>query len=249
MPRIRRSVSESGIYHVVIRGCGRQLIFSDDSDRAKFLSLVEEKIVARGLDVLAWCLMDNHVHLVLEDPAGDLSAAMHALNTAYARYFNAKTGHVGDVFQGRFHSDPVETDAYLLCAIRYVHENPQVAGIMRAEQYPWSSYRGYLMGHRLLTPDRLFTVIGGRENFEAFSKETPNCEIQARLTQGCRDGNASEIARIALGGMDPAAIKGLAEQKRVEAITRLGNIGLSAYRIERLTGIGRTLVRRILSQH
>jgi len=69
------------------------------------------------------------------------------------------------------------------------------------------------------------------------------------LIQGCRDGDASEIARIALGGMDPAAVKGLAEQKRAEAIARLGCIGLSAYRIERLTGIGRTLVRRILSQH
>lgn len=246
MPRTSRQVSKTGIYHVVIRGCGRQVIFTDDSDRKKFLALIEEKIIAKGLDVLAWCLMDNHVHLVVEDPSGELSAAMHALNTAYARYFNVKTGHVGDVFQGRFHSDPIESEAYLLSAVRYVHNNPEVAGVMRADLYAWSSYRGYLTGHRLLKPDRVLAIIGGRRNFEAFSREANAFDAEARLIRGCSDGDTMEAARVALGGLSPMEVKGLPERERDEAVRRLGKIGFGPYRIERLTGIGRTLVKRIL---
>ena len=99
MPRVARQIAGSGFYHVTCRGNGRQLLFEDDEDRRHYLVLLENKARSHEVAVLAWCLMDNHVHLLLDDPKNEVSHMMHGLTTAYAQYFNSKTGHVGAVFQ------------------------------------------------------------------------------------------------------------------------------------------------------
>lgn len=126
----RRLTAEPGFYHVTLRGNGKQIIFEDDADRQRFLMLMSERFADAGLGVLAWCLMDNHIHLLLRDDRGALSSAMRGVASMYARYFNTKTGHRGHVFQGRFQSRAVEDESYLLEAIRYVLNNPAAAGII-----------------------------------------------------------------------------------------------------------------------
>ena len=128
MPRRARRSSESGYYHVMLRGNGRQVIFEDDLDRREFLRELSETMAQSGVSIVAWCLMSNHVHLLLADEQGSLSTAVHHLATRYARHFNRRTGHVGSVFDGRFKSVPVESDVQLLAAVRYIHENPVRAG-------------------------------------------------------------------------------------------------------------------------
>ena len=146
MPTAPRRISESGLYHVVARGNGRQLIFTDDGDREAFLERLEHAVRENELTVIAWCLMDNHVHLVVQDDSQRFAPVIGSLLGAYAKHFNRKTGHVGSVFQQRFFSEPIEDDEYLLASVRYVHINPEKAGICPAPEYRWSSYRAYATG-------------------------------------------------------------------------------------------------------
>ena len=139
MPRLPRRVAKSGFYHVVLYANGRQNLFEDDADRLAFLDMFVAAARNHGASILAWCLMANHVHLLLEDPGDCLSELMRSLATRYAQRFNRRGGHVGHVFQGRFYSSPVEGESYLLEAMRYIHNNPAKAGVCAAEDYPWSS--------------------------------------------------------------------------------------------------------------
>ena len=124
MPRTERRKSASGFYHVVMRGNGRQNLFEDDADRRSFLSYLRGDAERFGVRVLAWCLMSNHIHLLLEDRDDNLSEMMRSLATSYALRFNRRGGHAGHVFQQRFYSNPIEDEAYLLQAMRYIHDNP-----------------------------------------------------------------------------------------------------------------------------
>ena len=162
MARVARQRSETGFYHVIVRGNGRQLLFEDDADRTYFLHLLESKTGEHGIQIIAWCLMDNHVHLLLEDVRGEISRAMHGLATAYARHFNEKAGRVGSVFQDRFASVPIETERQLIQAMRYIHENPVKAGVADPKGYRWSSYREYLQGARYINDAVILDIVGGR---------------------------------------------------------------------------------------
>lgn len=145
MQRVWRTVT--GFYHVCARGTGKQLIFEGDEDRWEFLELMRECCREAGVTVIAWCLMGNHVHLVLADYEETMSAAMQRLLLTYARRFNKRTGRTGHLFQNRFDRRSLDTDRYLMAAIRYVHANPQEAGIALIERYPWSSFAEYLRAY------------------------------------------------------------------------------------------------------
>ena len=125
------------------------LLFWDVFFRAEFLGQVflaalSVMLEDPGLSLIAWCLMSTHAHLLLSDETGALSSAMHGLATRYAGRFNSRTGHIGSVFAGRFKSVPVETDSQLVAAVRYIHNNPEKAGICPATEFAWSSYREYV---------------------------------------------------------------------------------------------------------
>ena len=169
MTRSARERSESGFYHVVAKGNGGQNLFEDASDYRAFLELAAAAAEKCDILVYAYCLMSNHVHLLLEDRGNRLSDFMKSLITGYAMRFNAKTGHIGHVFQQRFKSQPVESETYLLQAARYIHNNPAKAGVCSADEYLWSSYHEYASGVRGITAVSLILELcGGREGFRAF---------------------------------------------------------------------------------
>ncbi len=153
MARPLRVQFPGAIYHVTMRGVERRVIFGDHADRERFLDRLGEAVENYGARLYLFCLMPNHVHLLLETPRANLSAFMHALQTAYTVYFNRRHQRAGHLMQGRFWAKPVAGDAYLLKLSRYLHLNPvsvatardQPLGHRRAElrAYPWSSYRGY----------------------------------------------------------------------------------------------------------
>jgi REP element-mobilizing transposase RayT len=127
------------------RGVNRQRTFFADVDRVEFGQRLADVHERFGVRTLAYCLMDNHYHLLLHDPAGELSRAMHHLGLVYTRRTNDRIGRDGPLFRGRFHSIPVTTDEYLLMAVHYIHRNPlDLPGVRSADEYRWSSLRAYL---------------------------------------------------------------------------------------------------------
>lgn len=140
MPRQARQFAESNVYHVMVRGVNRDAVFLEDADRERFLHLLRQVKEASGCLVLAYCLMTNHIHLVLRTTTEPISLVMKRLGVRYVGWFNRKYARVGHLFQSRFASLPVEDDAYLITLLRYVWHNPVEAGLAsRAEDYPWSS--------------------------------------------------------------------------------------------------------------
>jgi putative transposase len=153
-----------GIYHVFARGSNRQPIFTLDSDRIDFLECLERVVARARLSCLAYCLMSNHYHLVLETPDGELSTAMKALNGRYALRFNQRYERDAHVFRNRFGAVHQKTDAQLLWTLGYTVMNPVRSGsCRRADEWRWSSYRasaGLDRPPRFLDVERLLSYFG-----------------------------------------------------------------------------------------
>ncbi|MCR4400442.1 MAG: transposase [Syntrophomonadaceae bacterium] len=153
MPRWPRRKSESGLYHVISRGLNRENIFFDDDDRRCFLRTLQ-RVKPADCRVHGYCLMDNHVHLLLAEGSEGLPRLMQRLASSYAWYVNSKYERVGHVFQGRYRSECIEDDDYLLTALAYIHLNPVRAGLVtNPEDYPWSSLHIYLAAAPQRTED------------------------------------------------------------------------------------------------
>jgi REP element-mobilizing transposase RayT len=142
MPRPKRLQIAGGIYHVGTRGNRRGPIFLDDGDRERFLALLAEIVERLGWRCHAYCLMQNHYHLLVETPAGDIAAGMQQLNGNYARWFNAKYNYTGHLFERRYWDELVTEQRHLLWLVRYIALNPVRAGLCRRPAaWKWSSYR------------------------------------------------------------------------------------------------------------
>ena len=156
MARLARVVLPHLPHHVIQRGVRSLPIFHSPADREAYLDLVATFGARYGVQFWAWCLMTNHVHLVVvppEDPAA-LARAIGEAHRRYTRLVNFREGVRGHLFQERFHSFPIQTDLHLLTVVRYVERNPVRAKLVRqAVDYPWSSARH----HAAHTPDRLVT--------------------------------------------------------------------------------------------
>ena len=150
MARLARIVIPGIPYHVTQRGNRRQPIFFSDEDRILYLDLLRQGCAAARVTCLAWCLMDNHVHLILVPETADgLRAALAEAHRRYTRHINAREGWTGYLFQGRFASYPMD-DAHLMAAIRYVELNPVAAGMVaHAQDWRWSSARSHVSGRRM----------------------------------------------------------------------------------------------------
>ena len=154
MARPLRVEYEGAIYHVTIRGNGRRNIFLDDRDRQRFLDRLADCVEAHEVRLYMFCLMPNHVHLMLETPAGNLSEFMHRLQTAYTVYFNRRHGRSGRLTRGRHGARVVRGENYILRLSRYIHLNPVVTRAAKKlplreridmlRRYRWSSYRSYI---------------------------------------------------------------------------------------------------------
>lgn len=153
MPRQPRQTSGTEIYHVMMRGINRQNIFEDQEDYVRFLTFMQQML--EPLDDLgnrqpplctfyAYCLMSNHVHLLIKTHHEHIGATIKHLAVVYAMYFNHKYSRAGHLFQDRFKSEPVNDMAYFTTLLRYIHQNPLKAGIVQnVSDYAWSSWGEY----------------------------------------------------------------------------------------------------------
>lgn len=245
MARKPRELVETGCYHVVLKGSGNQIIFEDDADRESFLLLLREYRQQFAVRIIAWCLMSNHVHLVMFDDWDNLSPIMHALASAYASRFNRIHGRSGALFGGRFHSVPIWSDAQLLRAVRYVHDNPYRAGMPLHDLYVWSSDREYRNPTDAMCDVRpVFDLLGGPEQYSGFCRD-PNYEGYVyRDRAHLDDDDALLVARQLLGIRAIESLKSEDRPTRNQGLQRLRDAGLLVKQIERITGVGRGIIYR-----
>ncbi|VEH00516.1 Transposase and inactivated derivatives [Slackia heliotrinireducens] len=247
MVRERRRVSDSDIYHVVARGVGRCIIFEDDADRKKYLGILDTTREKHQLALLAWCLMDNHVHLLIKGDLTALSDGMRALDSEYAQYFNLRHGRVGHLFQGRFKSETVDTDQYFLTVLRYIHQNPVKAGMTSTCDYTWSSYQEYIGEPMRTDTGMALSMLDGVDGFVEFHRQDdPGAGCIDVNTGRCRyEGEAAiVVAKEVLAPVRIEEVAGMPREERNEALKTLKAARLSLRQIERLTGVSKTTVAK-----
>ena len=145
MGRPLRIEYPGAFYHITSRGNERKPIFKVRRDYERFLGYLESATERYGARIHCFCLMSNHYHLLLETPRGNCQAILHHINTSYTNYFNARTGRVGHLFQGRYRAVLVEKDSYALELSRYIHLNPfRAQRVDDPSHYRWSSYLAYI---------------------------------------------------------------------------------------------------------
>ena len=144
MPRYAREKCEKQVYHAMLRGNNREKIFIDEEDKSRIIDTLKSKKENGEYYLYAYCIMDNHIHLVMKEGKDPIARIIKRIAASYSFYFNRKYKRIGHVFQERFKSEKIETESYLLTAIRYVHQNPLKSGIDSIEGYKWSSYRDYI---------------------------------------------------------------------------------------------------------
>lgn len=176
MPRPLRIEYENAYYHVMNRGRSRQKIFHDERYFEAFLSTLEEAHQRFGLQVLCYCLMSNHYHLLVKTPGANLGRVMRHINGVYTQRYNRLKKSDGSLFRGRYKAISVEEDSYQLQLSRYIHRNPIDAGrVEQLEDYPWSSYPFYVNNKKIppwLYPQDIYKQLNYqsrlREKYRAF---------------------------------------------------------------------------------
>lgn len=239
MSRTARKLTEEGYYHVMQRGAGRQAVFEDDDDRLYYLNLLKNKFAAEHIKIHAYCLMSNHTHLLIEDEEMRMSRAMHKLATGYAMRFKGKTGLVGPVFQGRYESVPITSNAQLLKAVRYIHDNPRKAGIGTLVSYKWSSFGEYITCKpRICHIDTVLSLAGGVEGFYALSTNASPNPYCFKRGNRISEEDCLEVAAATVEPIRLSEIKALERERRDGQLRALRNAGLTLKQIEMATGIG-----------
>lgn len=254
IPRTAREKSESGIYHVILRGTNRQKIFYDENDRQRFLDTLKRYKTGHAYNMLGWCLMGNHIHLLLQEVEADLAATMKRIGVSYAGYYNRKYNTTGHLFQDRYKSEAVEIDEYLLAVLRYIHQNPVKAGIVKhPAEWEWSSCLGYygdtIYPSELLDSELILSMFSESkdvaiESFKRFN-EAENMDICLEETDVVRlsDEKAREEIIKKIAPFSIMEIKSLKKEQRDEVLTRIKKIkGLTQRQAARILGISPNLI-------
>ena len=175
MTRQRRKISNSKVYHVIVKGIDDQDIFYDDQDRRYFLKQILNLKKEINYDVYSYCLMTNHIHMVIKSEAKVLSKIMQSLMIRYVYYFNSRYERSGPLVQNRFKSKCVENQKYFLEVCRYIHRNPEKAGMAKTQNYKWSSYQEYLGEEKIINKKVLLHYFNN--DISEFVKYTTNLKL------------------------------------------------------------------------
>lgn len=256
MPRNARQISGTGIYHIIVRGINRQTIFFEDDDYQKYIDTIRRFIANGDANVLGYCLMSNHLHLLIQDNNIAISKIMKQIGTSYAYWYNCKYERSGHVFQDRFKSENIEDDSYLITVIRYIHQNPVKAGIVtKAENYIWSSCRVYYGEKEYppgLTQTSLILGMFGEttsQSIECFKvyndeKNDDHC-LEDDCTKNLPDSEAIKIMTNLNNNQAISTLTNMPKAERDLLLQRFKETeGLSLRQIARLTGLGYQTVNR-----
>lgn len=251
MPRKARKKSESGIYHIMMRGINRQSIFEDDEDYLRFIQTLQLYKQKSEFELYAYCLMGNHVHLLLRTGKEPLEQVMRRICGSYVYWYNTKYERVGNLFQDRFKSEPVENDASFLYVQRYIHQNPFKAGVeSEIGKYKWNSYNEYVGKTKIINAEYTFDILSNdRESaLKNFVKYTNEVNDDACLDlQEKRRSISDQEARMLIN--EVCDVKNAIDVQKFDIKIRNACLKklkedycLSIRQIERITGINRGIV-------
>jgi len=244
----RRTLSETGWYHITTRSAGQIALFEDDADRKKYLALMKAALNETKASLIAWVLMTDHVHLIVDFGVDSslVSTFMYRIDISYSKYFNAKTGRSGTLFQGTYWSKPILNDSQLMATVHYVHMNPELAGISPMRSYRWSSYREYAGLHWVVDTSVVLALFGSFESFDAY-QGSPKDVVRRKVDSTLQDGDVLSMAMDLAGVTDSVGLRSLPVSRRDEIIYGLAERRISTRKIARAFGIGPTTVQRILN--
>jgi putative transposase len=254
MPRHAREKCESGIYHIILRGINRQSIFHDDEDYQRLLETIDRVKNPDRFQLYGFCLMGNHVHLLLHEQKEEIATIMKRIGVSYARWYNWKYDRVGHVFQDRYKSEVVEDEGYLINLLRYIHSNPVKAQlVIDPNEYKWSSCKTYSSGSGypkgLINTTFILGILSeneeiGRKNYEELMKQEISeqfldIEIKGRISDA---DLYKEIQKI-LNGRPITELQTIEKEKRDEILRSVKGIdGVTQRQIARVTGIHQSTV-------
>ena len=252
MARRARKRSESGFYHVMLRGINRQIIFESADDKYRLLSTLKRFIDAEKFAVYGYCLMDNHVHLLIQELEDDISGAIRRICSSYVLWYNKKYDRCGHLFQERFKSEPVENDNHFLMNLRYIHQNPIKAGLCEdLLDYKWTSYKEYIgksimidtdLCLDLFSPDKDRAVELFMEHMTQSNDDSiPSFEDNIKMT------DAQVIERLKeMGVSSVSELQKLERNKRDSLLKVLKKTrGISIRQVSRITGISKGIIERL----
>ncbi|MBO4352160.1 MAG: transposase [Eggerthellaceae bacterium] len=252
-----RARSESGFYHVFQRGVCLFDIFEDDDDRDYYLAKLTQYAGELGAEIHAWCLMSNHVHLLLRAKHEALSVLMRKLGSVYARHFNARHCRSGPLFEGRFGSVCIETDSQFMAVVRYIHRNPSFHDEnVAVENYQWSSYGQYSASvPKTCKTDFALSLFGGIDRFRSFheprrDQKTLHERMMDIGTSGpmkddearCRANAALESAGFSVSVSQIGTLSRDQRDKALAYVRRM--IGCSLRQLQRLTALAYSVIRQ-----
>lgn len=254
MPRKAREKSRSGIYHVLVRGINRQDIFQDDEDRQKYLETMRKIKEKSQCQLYGYCLMSNHVHLLIQEGKEEISQVMKRLGASYAYWYNWKYERSGHVFQDRYKSEIVEDDKYFLAVLRYIHRNPLQANIVNdIGNYRWSSYEAYLtdrsQGTDLINMEFALGIFGAniRDAVEGYIRYMKESNSSGFLEDSKREKRTDDEVRYELRKRQAEKsitdLERMSRNERNEILRELKAIdGISIRQLARITGLGRNVI-------
>ena len=248
MPRQARKKSESGIYHIMLRGINRQQIFEDAEDCFKFLEILKEYKTVSEYSIYAYCLMGNHIHLLLKEGAESLEQIFKRVCGKFVYWYNAKYQRSGHLFQDRFKSEPIDTQEYLQTVIRYIHQNPLKAKMCKhISDYAYSSYAEYLGGNNLVNTAYILDI-WPLDEFIALNDaivETCCLDITENAVIHLTDEHARTLMQKISKCESAAQFQSLATSTRDKYLKKLREKGVSIRQLSRLTGISIGLIRKV----
>lgn len=251
MPKEKRYQSKTKVYHVMSRALNKQMLFDDEHDFLVYLNILSQAKKEYDVKIYAYCLMTNHVHLLLFDLKNNISKFMNKINSRYAMYYNKKNGRTGVVFNERFKSEAIEDKSYLITCIRYIHQNP-VKSLMckRTYDYKFSSIHAYRCSkaqsnYLLLVDVNDIYKMFDKKEFLIFN-ETDNRDKCMDIL--CNKLNDEEVTKILY---DLLKIKNKKEYLKLEEpiiavnVIKLIDMGIPLMQLSRVTGFCYSKIQRL----
>lgn len=232
--------------HIVARGINRQDIFFDDNDRKSFMNIMLHLRKEMDFDITAYCLMDNHVHLIIHDEKKRFSLIMKRLLICYVYHFNEKYNRTGHLFENRFKSECIESIRYLAAAVKYIHNNPEKAGICKTSDYKWSSYREYTGEAYICNTEYVLNLFSNIDNFKKYHEViTTDNSMELDKVPSLSDDEARQIICGIMSCTDPNIILQFNKTLRDSYISDFKSWGISSSQIARLTGISIHIINHV----
>ena len=242
-----RKISSLNIYHVIYRGNNKQWIFEDSDDYGKFLTVLRKYQPICDFKLIAYCLMSNHIHLLIKTGEMPMSRIFQRIIPSFVYWYNKKYERVGNLFQARFLSSPVNNSSQLLTVVRYIHQNPVKAAICNHPgQYQYSSYVNYFSNDlidssfvRSIVSDDFFYSFNCAEN------DDQCLDIESERPR-MKDERASMIMQRLSGCNSVAEFQKLDVSVRNDVLFDMWIAGISVKQANRITGISYGVIRTVI---